>query len=249
MEEARKVEPIFTITPKPEKARKERRRKIAVNAVLNGIIITSLVYIGMVYGPFLYHEANYYLRRFFHKTYILSEDANPDGPQPAGSVFSSILQGVPEITIEPQSREYGIIIEKIGVNEKVVAEVDPTDKAAYRAALKDGVAHAKGTAFPGDVGNVYLFSHSTANVWDIVRYKSYFTLLRKLEPGDRVVMFYEGNRYDYVIYERKIIDPSETGDLTGFAATPTLTLQTCEPPGSDAKRLVLKANLVGYELD
>lgn len=242
------VDPQFEYVDEPKAKKRRRKRIIALNAVIDAAVIISLIYIGLVYGPFLFQEARYYVRRGFGKNYIIAEDASLSGPLPANTVAGSVLQGVPSIAIEPKDRNFGIIIEKIGVNERVVANVDPTDMDEYRASLKEGVAHADGTVFPGEVGNVYLFSHSTANVWDIIRYKSYFTLLRKLEVGDRVIMFYGGNRYDYIVYERRIIKPEETGDLSGYATEPILTLQTCEPPGSDARRLIVKARLSGYEL-
>jgi len=242
------AEPIFQVAEEPKEKKRRRRRVIFFNAVLDGLIIASLIYLGLVYGPFLYQEAGYYIRQAFGKTYILAGAGPSIGPQPANSIFSSIVNGVPEITIEPKDTDFGLIIEKIGVNESIVAGVDPDDKEAYRKALKTGIAHARGTEYPGTVGNVYLFAHSTANVWDAVSHKSYFTLLRKLEVGDRVVVFYQGNRYDYEVYNKKVIDPSDTSDLTGYAEEPIITLQTCDPPGSDAHRLIVKARLVAYEL-
>lgn len=241
-------EPVFEIAEEPKDKKRKRRKIIIINSIINGVIIASLAYIGLVYGPFLYQEAGYYLRQAFGKTYVLAGDRPITGPMPAGSILASIVSGVPEITIEPKDTDFGIIIEKIAVNESVVANVDPASKKEYQSALKKGVAHARGTAYPGETGNVYVFAHSTTNVWEAVSRKSYFTLLRKLENGDRVVVFYEGSRFDYVVYEKKIIDPSDTSDLTGYATRPILTLQTCEPPGSDARRLVVKAELVAYQL-
>lgn len=242
------AEPEFQVVSEPKSKKRKRKSRIAINAVIDGIVVVSLVYILLAYGPFLFQELRYYTMNLFGKSYAISEDIDSAGPKPAGSVVGSIIQGTPSIGIEPKDKDFGIIIEKLGVNEVVVPDVDPEDKDSYRRALKVGVAHAEGTKYPGETGNVYLFSHSTANVWDIVRYKSYFTLLRKLEPGDRVILFYEGNRYDYEVYETKVIDPEDTSDLTGYSEFPIVTLQTCEPPGSDAQRLVVKAKLSAYEL-
>lgn len=223
----------------------KQRFRIILNLIIDILILVSIVYLVLVYGPFLYREADYYLRRLFNKNYKIAEDVDY-GPKPAGNIVSSIIMGVPDIAIEPKSREFGIVIEKIGVNEVVTPNVDPTNKKETDKALKNGVAHTKGTAFPGEIGNVYLFSHSTVNVWDIGRYRSPFTLLRKVENGDKVVIFYKNVRFDYVVYEKKVVSPSDTEDLTGYAAEPTLTLQTCEPPGSNAARLIVKARLIGY---
>jgi LPXTG-site transpeptidase (sortase) family protein len=242
------MQPIFQIAEEPKEKKRRRRRIIIFNSVVDGLIIAALIYIGLVYGPFLYSEASYYVRQVFGKTYILAEDSPSTGPSPANTMISSIVSGVPEIAIKPKDTDFGIVIEKIGVNESVVANVDPDNRTEYRKALKKGVAHAAGTAYPGEVGNVYIFAHSTANVWDAVSLKSYFTLLRKLEVGDRVILFYNGDRYDYEVYEKMIISPSDTSDLTGHAEEPILTLQTCDPPGSASHRLIVKAKLVAYKL-
>jgi sortase A len=224
------------------KLSRKKRIVIFLDLIIDLLIIGALVYMGLVYGPFLYYEADYYLRRLLNKSYKVVEDIDY-GPKPAKNIIESIVQKAPEIAIEPKSKEFGIIIEKIGVNEEVIQDVDLTDKKGMDSALKRGVAHAKGTAYPGELGNVYLFSHSTVNVWDIWRYRSPFTLLRKLENGDQVIIFYKEQRYDYIVYEKKVVNPDSIEDLTGFAEEPTLTLQTCEPPGSNKYRLIVKARL------
>ena len=155
--------------------------------------------------------------------------------------FENIQQTANSIT--PVSTDFGIVIEKINANSKVIANVNPANEAEYTAALKMGVAHAKGSSLPGQVGNVYLFSHSTDAPWNIIRYNAIFYLLRELEPGDKVILFYQGRRFDYVVFDKNIVSASDTTYLTNKYDKPILTLQTCDPPGTLFNRLIVRARL------
>jgi LPXTG-site transpeptidase (sortase) family protein len=148
------------------------------------------------------------------------------------------------VHISPISTDFGLVIEKLGINETVAANVDPFKSAEYLPQLqKYGVAHAKNTVPPGEAGITYLFGHSTINVWDIGRYHAPFTLLEKLEMNDRIVLFYKGKRYDYFVTEMKVVSPVEVSYLTQKRDMPTLILQTCDPPGQNTHRLLVIAEM------
>lgn len=150
---------------------------------------------------------------------------------------------VSENSIIPVSTQYGIVIEKIGANAKIVAGVNPADEKAYVQALSQGVAEALGSTKPGEAGNLYLFSHSTDAPWNIVRFNAIFYLLRELEVGDRVIIFYNNRRYDYIVFDKKVVAPQDVSYLTNRYEEPVLTLQTCDPPGTLLNRLVVRAKL------
>lgn len=147
--------------------------------------------------------------------------------------------------INPISTDFGIVIEKINANAKVIADVDPASEGSYMKALSEGVAHAKGTVFPGQKGNIYLFSHSVDAPWNVVRYNAVFYLLRELENGDRIILFYQGRRFDYYVFDKTITDSTDVHFLTDNYDQSVLTLQTCDPPGTIFKRLVVRAKLAG----
>lgn len=148
-------------------------------------------------------------------------------------------------SITPISTEFGLVIEKINANARVIADVDPGSEKAYALALTEGVAHAKGTTYPGQKGNIYLFSHSTDAPWNIVRYNAIFYLLRELEPGDKIITFYQNKRFDYVVVDKAIVRPNDVSYLTNVYEGSILTLQTCDPPGTLLNRLIVRAKLVG----
>lgn len=147
--------------------------------------------------------------------------------------------------IKPISADYGIVIEKINANSKVIDNIDPGNEKAYVQALLQGVVAAKGSTKPGHDGNLFIFSHSTDAPWNIVRYNAVFYLLRELGVGDRVLIFYQGRRYDYIVYDKTISKPQDISFLTNRYDKPVLTLQTCDPPGTLVNRLIIRAKLLG----
>ncbi|OGE34008.1 hypothetical protein A3C32_01070 [Candidatus Daviesbacteria bacterium RIFCSPHIGHO2_02_FULL_41_14] len=165
-------------------------------------------------------------------------------PVDRGSSFGSLLGGGANIIV-PVNTDFGIVIEKINANAKVIADVDSASEKSYSQALTQGVAHAKGTVFPGEKGNIYLFSHSTDAPWNIIRYNAIFYLLNKLEKGDQISLFYKGRRYDYQVFDKVIANPLDTHFLTATYEESVLTLQTCDPPGTLLNRLVVRAKLAG----
>jgi len=59
---------------------------------------------------------------------------------------------------------------------------------------------------------------------------------------------YDNKRYDYVVTESKIVKSFDLSPLLDPVDKPTLTLQTCDPPGIPINRLIILAELVGvYE--
>lgn len=149
-----------------------------------------------------------------------------------------------ERPITPVNRDFSIVIPKINATAPIVDNVDASNSIKYLAALKNGVAHADGTAYPGDVGNMYLFAHSTDAFYNVGRYNAVFFLIGHLRSGDEVDIYYRGNLYKYVVYDKKVVEPTDSqylGTLT--EGEKTLTLQTCYPPGTTLKRLVVLAKL------
>lgn len=157
--------------------------------------------------------------------------------------FGSLLGKVdPNLKILiPPDPNFSIIVEKIGANAPIIPNVDASSKSLYEAALKRGVAHALGTAFPGQAGVIYLFAHSTDTIWNVPRFNAVFYLLKDMEPQDKVVIFFAGRRYDYIVVEKKITEPSDVSYFTLKTTEQILVMQTCYPPGTTWKRLLVIA--------
>lgn len=209
---------------------------LGIRTIGNFFILFSLFWLAVTFTPFLASETKYRVDRIQNKTYSLDKPSQ-------GPTFSDLLKKAPPLIIEPVNKQSAIVVEKIDANSPVVLNVDPGKEEVYKAALLRGVAHAKGTVLPGEKGNSYLFAHSAGNPWDIARYNAIFYLLRELEVSDRVVIFRDGWRYDFRVYDKKIVEPTEVQFLNAEYDQPTLTLQTCWPPGTVLKRLLVFARL------
>lgn len=222
------------------------------------LIQAGIIALVLILEPVFVEESKFRIGEILGRRHVLSDTTTPTGSsaatitqvQPQNSQadagqarFGNITSGNTDIIV-PVSTDFGIVIEKINANARVIANIDPTDERAYVDALSKGVAHAKGTVFPGQKGNIYLFSHSTDAPWNIVRYNAIFYLLGKLEPGDRVVMFYQGRRFDYIVFDKTIAKPTDVEFLTKTYPDSVLTLQTCDPPGTLLNRLIIRAKLV-----
>ena len=103
--------------------------------------------------------------------------------------------------------------------------------------------HYPDTAVPGKQGNVVIFGHSSGQWWAPGNYKFIFTLLDKLQPQDKIVIDYQGVRYIYRVYAYKIVEPTDLSVLNQSSDN-SLTLITCTPVGTSAKRLIIMAKQI-----
>lgn len=156
----------------------------------------------------------------------------------------SKIEGAENKELVPVDKSFGILIPKIQANSKIIKNVDPFNSSIYQKALSQGVAHAKTSALPGSNGNIFLFSHSSADFLTASRYNSIFYLLNKLVIGDEIKIYYEDKEYIYHVTSKRVADPTDTSFIYSKAPKETLTLMTCWPPGTSIKRLVVQATLL-----
>lgn len=215
---------------------------LSIRTFGNFLVLSSLFLIGKtLYQPAL-EELRFFANDITQTTYISSKTAKPSAdvtPQPGG--FARLFETRKVEVLVPEDPDFSLVIPKIGANAKVVANVDPANETNYLEALKSGIAHADGTAFPGEGGHIFFFAHSTDYIWNIGSYNAVFYLLYKMELGDEVNIFYKGQRYIYEVTDKAIIEPDQTDVLTKRTSFEYLTLQTCWPPGTTLKRLVVNA--------
>ena len=143
-------------------------------------------------------------------------------------------------------QRFSVYIPKINAISRVIPNVNPFDRTEYLPGLKKGVAHARGLGVPGQMGTTYLFAHSVASRADYARYNAVFYLLHKLEAGDGIELVYEGNWYKYQVTETKVLGAKDVSFLKPQTDREILVLQTCYPPGTTWKRLIVVAKLVNW---
>jgi len=151
------------------------------------------------------------------------------------------------IEVQREAESYGVgsyfsvVVPKIDAASNIIVNVDTSDKEEYLDALKKGVAHAKGTYFPGQGENIFLFAHSTDSPINFSRYNAVFYLLRKLESGDKLVLYFADRKYVYEVEDKFTTSIDDTAWITEGASGERLLLMTCDPPGTTWRRLIISA--------
>ncbi len=224
------------------------RKTFLIRFLAYSFILTGLTTFVFEFGPLVLSEARYRSDQLTGVQHSLPNQIITSGNDATASgretSFGS-LDNTDSQIIKPVSTDYGIVIEKINANARVIPNVDPGNSEEYAQALTQGVAEAKGSTKPGENGNLFIFSHSADAPWNIIRFNAIFYLLRELKKGDRVSIFYKGRRYDYIVFDKTIVPPKDTSLLTNRYDSPVLTLQTCDPPGTLINRLIVRAKLAG----
>ncbi len=209
------------------------------------LFLSSGLILSLLYYPLLAQEMHYrFTRNHANDRVMLKGD-------PITTVTPTKLPEPQALddkdVIHPIDEYFGIVIPKIGANSRVMINVDPTNKTEYQKKLEQGVAHAKGTSLPGQKGDMFIFAHSSTNLYVALHYNAVFYLLGKLDYGDKIYIFYNKHKFTYQVADKKIIDPSKVNYLYDDSEKEKLTLMTCWPPGSSFKRLLVFANPVQEE--
>lgn len=155
---------------------------------------------------------------------------------------------IPDLTLEIAPSDNRIIIPRIDQNipivrissESLIRRDWDALEDEMQEALKDGIVHYPGTSLPGETGNVVITGHSSYFPWDPGRFKDVFALLEDVVEGDKIVIYYDQDKYIYEVTGIEIVLPE---DIEILKQTPKdkLTLITCWPVGTNLKRLVVSA--------
>jgi sortase A len=148
---------------------------------------------------------------------------------------------------QPVGPEPRVIIPKLNVDVPVVYNEQSVEERKVQSALERGVVHYADTPVPGQPGNVVIVGHSSNNLFNSGKYKFAFVLLSRLENNDTFVLHYESQRYIYRVYNKQIVKPTDVSVLGPAAKDHTVTLITCDPPGTAINRLIIQAEQISPE--
>lgn len=235
-----------------KKTSTEFKKILILRTIGNFLIFSSLFFIVKTFYKPVFAEITYYRDQALQKTYVvptleeidtLKTDKTNSKTDTVGNLSSAFKEKNVEVLI-PVNTDFSIVVPKIAANAPIIPNIDAGNEEDYLEALHKGVAHAQGTAFPGEGGHMFYFAHSTDYVWNVGTYNAVFYLLYKLEEGDEVNIFYKGERYVYIVSGREIINSDEVEYIQRKTDNEFLTLQTCWPPGTTLKRLLIFAERV-----
>lgn len=225
---------------------------LILRTIGNFLILFTLFGFFATFGPAAYYEVSYRVEKFRGVHYALGEmpkssfknsaSVSAQIQNQAPSFFAGLTSNSKEKILVPPSTNFSVVIPRIGAAEAVTSNVDPDNETAYLEVLKSTIAHAKGSAFPGLNGRTYIFAHSADNFWNVGRYNAVFYLLKEMENNDEIYVFFQGKKFTYKVYDKKIVESSETQYITSnLGQGEELILQTCWPPGTAWKRLLVFA--------
>ncbi len=160
---------------------------------------------------------------------------------PSRSVSATPIIGSQTGEVGPDSK---IIIPKINLEVPVVFDLTTVDEATIQNSLENGVVHYATSPNPGETGNSVIVGHSSNNILNSGKYKFAFVLLKRLEIDDTFFVQRGGQRYTYKVYKKEIVGPNDVSVLDTQEKPNTMTLITCDPPGTSINRLIVTAEQI-----
>lgn len=131
-------------------------------------------------------------------------------------------------------------IPKIGIKAPIVFVSNLKYLDYYH---KYGVVHYPDTSMPGKGGAILISGHSSGPPNVRGNYDYVFARLNSLIAGDKIIIYFEGKTYIYKIFRKEIIWPSQVR-LREYKDKETLTLISCWPVGTNARRIVVEGERV-----
>jgi len=136
--------------------------------------------------------------------------------------------------------------EEINENRIIIPSVlvdAPIIEGFTKEALEIGIGHVKGSAVPGEDGNVILAGHNYA--YFVSGEQNLFSLLHLIKEGSKIYVFYEGKRYVYYAKDKKTVS-KDSAEVLLPTPYPQLTLVASASSWSSAtvsstRRLLIKA--------
>jgi sortase A len=195
------------------------RRRIAPVVLGTVAVLCALVALGAFAFPTI---SNWYAGSRQHALAAALDDPTLAGQVRTGAIGDG----------KPIGR---ISIPAIGVSYVVVQGVNAAD-------LASGPGHYPSTPMPCTVGNAAIAGHRTTFLHP-------FYSLDALRPGDVLKITTAALQCAYAVIAPPVaVAPTDTAVIANTPGSTTLTLTTCTPRGSAAKRLVVKAVLVPTSL-
>jgi LPXTG-site transpeptidase (sortase) family protein len=145
---------------------------------------------------------------------------------------------------EVPPKYFKVSIPKLGIKDAV------TETNSLELSPDLSLGHYRGSGLPGEVGNAFIYGHSVLPwFFNPKNYKTIFSTLDQLEVGDEIHISYNDKNYTYKVEAKEILPTDKVQPLAEYKPKylneSTITLMTCWPAGTKAKRLLVKAVMVG----
>jgi LPXTG-site transpeptidase (sortase) family protein len=203
-------------------------------------VILGFIALIIFISPFVVQEAMYLLSQFNPKNYQMVENF-PMEPEKVVKEYQQL--DLPNL-VTPKSWQFSLVIPKLDINSLVSKNISLIDKDSYFPAIYKGIAHAKGSGLPIDNRPMFLFAHPFEGRMDLILHNIKYFLLNKMDVNDVIYVFYNQQRYDYMVTDVKILSKFEAEDEYRDLQGHALVLQAYYPIATHAKRILVFAQKV-----
>lgn len=209
----------------------QRRRYLALS---RGLLLFGVVGLLYLYYPYILAQYEYY--QFRQTVQPVIHNNQKRSPEP-----TFILEAKSETAMVYEKPT--LIIPILNVRSPIVQDVDASRQYNYNTALKQGVAHMKGTAaLAAPSGNSFIFGHSSRFTSSRTEYDTIFANLDKLRPGDEIRIAHNNQSQRYIVTRSQAVSANDTSVLAETSHK-QITLMACWPVGTTFKRWIVQANL------
>lgn len=133
----------------------------------------------------------------------------------------------------PADERAKVPVVKIGeIRIPKIGLVHPVYEGVTLTVVDRGPGHWPGSAVPGQLGNSVFAGHR-------VTHSKPFRHVDQLVPGDEIIFVMPNGTFTYTMTKQEIVRPTDTW-IVNPTQDATLTLFACHPPGSAAKRIVIR---------
>ena len=177
-------------------------------------------------------------------------DLLPEGDVLSAQTFKLPVVQKQEVKGETSqhANDVTISIPSLNITDAQVAlDVNGQDEDIYDTVLKQSIAHLAHSAYPGELGNTFLFGHSMLPLLTTNNYESIFTSLPQMRSGDVVFVAYGEHVYEYEITHTGVVEPTDVFIMNQPKSKYMITLMTCIPPGFANQRYIAVGNLIRIE--
>ncbi len=133
-------------------------------------------------------------------------------------------------------KENTLVIPKIGVDTTIM-------EGESEKTLDKGIWHRPQTSTPDKGGNTVLAGHRY--MYTSGPHTLFY--LDKVQVGNKIIVYWNRNEYDYEVTEVKEVPPTAT-EIEDNTDESMLTIYTCTPVYTTLRRLVVTAKLINNEV-
>ncbi|WNS41625.1 class D sortase [Paenibacillus sp. MMS20-IR301] len=172
---------------------------------------------------------------------ITPADTNPDTN--LSESYAEVTQLLADESAQEEAAPTAAPEIELGGKITAIIQIDSIDlklpvlEGATKANMKHAAAHMKETAAIGSVGNAAIAAHRARTAGRL------FNRLNEVGIGDDIIITTSGQKYEYVVYDVSVVEPTDVSVLEGNKEDKILTLITCDPLVNPTHRLIIHAKL------